>query len=259
MAGFIKLHRELIKKPIWLNSTPEQKSILIAILLSVNFVGKEWEWNGEKYKVLPGQMITSLDTIKRKCGKGISIQNVRTSLKRFEKLEFLTNKPTKTGRLIIIINWDSYQIKQNDANKDTNKDLTKTSQRPNKDLTPNKKVEKVKKVENKEILFENFWNIYDNKKGYKKCKDKFLKLKQTEIDIILKTLPDYVKSTIKTEGENKTGGFIPMRKNPITYLKNDSWNDEIIKPKNNHTGFKEKDYGESTPSDQIGWLKKKEV
>jgi len=50
-----------------------------------------------------------------------------------------------------------------------------------------------------------------------------------------------------------------MRKNPITYLNNDSWNDEIIKPKNNHTGFKEKDYGESTPSDQIGWLKKKEV
>jgi hypothetical protein len=142
MPGFIKLHRELIKKPIWLNSTPEQKSILIAILLSVNFVEKGWEWKSEKYKVLPGQMITSLDSIKKKCGKGISIQNIRTSLKRFEKLEFLTNEPTKTGRLIIVINWDAYQIKQDEPNIDTNKDLTNDQQRPNKDLTPNKKVKK---------------------------------------------------------------------------------------------------------------------
>jgi len=146
MPGYIKLHRELLSKSIWLNSTSQQKSILIAVLLSVNFVEKEWEWKGEKFKVSPGQMITSLESIRVKSGKGVSIQNVRTSLVRFEKLQFLTNESTKTGRLITIVNWGTYQFKSDDINILSNKDLTKSQQRPNKDLTPKKKVNKVNKV-----------------------------------------------------------------------------------------------------------------
>ncbi len=33
-------------------------------------------------------IVTSLESIKRKCGKGISMQNVRTALKRFENTNF---------------------------------------------------------------------------------------------------------------------------------------------------------------------------
>jgi hypothetical protein len=224
MPGYIKLHRELIKKPIWLNSSPEQKSILIAILLSVNFVEKDWEWKGEKYSVLPGQMITSLDSIKKKCGKGISIQNIRTSLKRFGKLGFLTDETTKTGRLIIVVNWGSYQIKEKDTNKDTNKDLTDDQQRPNKDLTPKKKVKKVKKVKkkDKEIpqkladddfyltkkkrklsgkrleSFELFWSFFNYKKDKRSAADSWF-----DIPKLTNTLVESIYKSARVEAANR--------------------------------------------------------
>ncbi|MFL0267237.1 hypothetical protein [Candidatus Clostridium radicumherbarum] len=50
---------------------------------------------------------------------------------RFEKLGFLTNKSTKTGRLITIDNWELYQVELKQTNKGSNKDLTKSQQRPN--------------------------------------------------------------------------------------------------------------------------------
>jgi len=144
--GWVKLHRCLLEKPIWTNSTPEQKAILITILLDVNRKEKEWEWRGERFKASPGQTITSLEKLAHKAG--VSIQNVRTALKRFEKLEFLTNESTKTGRLITVINWGVYQAKSDDPNIAPNKDLTDSQQTPNKDLTPNKKDKKDKKDKN---------------------------------------------------------------------------------------------------------------
>lgn len=137
-TGWIKLYRKLLDDVVWIKSTNEQRVILITILLMANHEEKEWEWQGEKFKVSPGQFITSLDSIIKATGDTVSLQNVRSALKRFEKLGFLTNKSTKTGRLITIEKWNVYQSSETDGNKDTNKDLTKRSQRGNKDLTPNK-------------------------------------------------------------------------------------------------------------------------
>lgn len=109
MQGWIKIYREILNKPIWLLSTPEQKTILITILLMVCHEENEWEWKGERYICQPGQMITSLDKIAKKAGKGISIQNVRTALSRFKKYSFLTNESTNSNRLITICNWNEYQ------------------------------------------------------------------------------------------------------------------------------------------------------
>ena len=137
--GWVKIHREIFRHPIWRKSTAEQKVILIALIGMVNHEPNKWEWKGEEFELKRGQTITSLDGIREECGKGISTQNVRTALARFEKLGFLTNESTKSGRLITIVNYDKWQNPNKEPNKDTNKDLTKTSQRPNKDLTPNKK------------------------------------------------------------------------------------------------------------------------
>lgn len=136
--GWIKLHRCLFKKAIWLQSTPEQKVVLITLLGMANHCGKEWEWQGKQFKAEPGQFVTSLESITKKCGKGISTQNVRSSLKKFEKYEFLTQEVTKTGRLINIVNWELYQGLQEETNKEVTKDLTKSQQTANKELTTNK-------------------------------------------------------------------------------------------------------------------------
>jgi len=105
---------------------------MIACLLMASHEAKSWEWGGEKFQVQPGQFVTSLESIRKKAGKGISIQNVRSFLKRFEKLEFLTNQTTKHGRLITIINWGSYQEKQFLPTKRATND----QQSSNKAVTP---------------------------------------------------------------------------------------------------------------------------
>lgn len=140
--GWIKLHRELQDKVIWKLSTPEQKVVLITIMLLANHATNEWEFAGERFKCEPGQFVTSLNSLADACGKGVSIQNVRTALTRFEKLDFLTNQSTKTGRLITVVNWGKYQEVEDKTNKGNNSELTKQSQSINKDLTPNKKDKK---------------------------------------------------------------------------------------------------------------------
>lgn len=149
--GWLKLYRDLLGKPIWLNSTPEQKCILIAILCMVNHEPNVWEWQGEKYSVSRGQTITSLEKICKTAGKGISQQNVRTALKRFEKLQFLTNESTKEGRLLTVLNWRVYQSEDSKPNKAANRCLTDDSQTPNRRLTP---IEECKNDNNEKTLFD---------------------------------------------------------------------------------------------------------
>ena len=150
MDGWIKLYRVLLEKPIWKLSTPEQKTILITLLCMVNHDEEEWEWKGKKYRCKPGQKITSLTKIKKECGKGISIQNIRTAFVRFEKLEFLTYESTKESRLVTVLNWELYQS----TDKDLTKQLTNGSQRGNKDLTTNKNV-RTKECKNKEKIYSS--------------------------------------------------------------------------------------------------------
>lgn len=147
--GWFKLHRCLFEKAIWQQSTPEQKVILITLLGMANHKGREWEWKGKQFKAEPGMLVTSLESITARCGKGISIQNVRSALTKFKKYEFLTEEVTKTGRLITVLNWGLYQGSEYVTNKDTNnqvtndqqstnKEVTKSQQTGNKELTPNK-------------------------------------------------------------------------------------------------------------------------
>ena len=46
--GFFKIYRELWDKPIWKQSTPIQKTVLLTLLSMVNFAPAEWEWQGQK-------------------------------------------------------------------------------------------------------------------------------------------------------------------------------------------------------------------
>jgi len=170
--GWIKLYRDLLKKPIWLNSTPEQKTILITLLLMANHDEVEWEWKGKKFLCKPGQFVTSLETISRKAGNGISIRNIRTALSRFEKLDFLTNESTKTGRLITICNWDTYQQKESAPDKATDKDLTKTRQLTRMINNENNIIKE--KLHKKETEFKKAIEPFVEKYGEETCNNFFL-------------------------------------------------------------------------------------
>ncbi|WP_337462937.1 hypothetical protein [Dialister invisus] len=59
---------------------------------------------------------------------------MRTAIDRFEKMGFLTRKPTKRGTLIIIVNWRKYQDK--DYETDTETDIELTRHRHKTDTAP---------------------------------------------------------------------------------------------------------------------------
>jgi len=145
VEGWLKLYRCLIEKPIWKLSTPAQKTILITLLCMVNHDAEEWEWKGKKYICKPGQKITSLDKIRKECGKGVSIQNIRTAFVRFEKLEFLTYESTKESRLVTILNWELYQSCEN--NQQSNQ------QTGNKGVTTNKNDKNDKNIKDINNIF----------------------------------------------------------------------------------------------------------
>lgn len=72
------------------------------------------------------------------------------------------------------------------------------------------------------INFSEFWNLYNKKTGRKDCEKKWNKLKDSEREEIIKTLPTYIKSTPD----------IQFRKNPITYLNQRTWEDELSETPN---------------------------
>jgi len=207
LEGYILLYRELLKKPIWVKSTPEQKTILVTLLLMASYTDNEWEWGGKKFIVKPGQFITSINSIISKCGKGITFQNVRSALERFKKLEFLTYESTKTGRLVTILNWHVYQTCMSEGNKETNKEATKTQQRGNKEVTTINKVNKVNKV-NKKIYTEKFETAYkiyprsqakaDTFKNWNKLLEEYT---EDELLLFVQNYKDYYDSMLDEQKE----------------------------------------------------------
>lgn len=154
-GGWIKLHRALMDKPIWTCATVEQRSILITILMLANHAEKQWEWKGQRFVCKPGQLVTSLHSLAKasKC----SLQNVRTALKRFENLEFLTDESTNTGRLITIVNWDKYQ----GCPDELTGELTGSQQAPNRHLTANKN-DKNERMKERDIYTPEFETWYSS-------------------------------------------------------------------------------------------------
>lgn len=72
--------------------------------------------------------------------------------------------------------------------------------------------------------FERWWCSYDKKVGKEKAKKLWDKLSNKDKKACMEYTPAYVASTSEKQ----------FRKNPETFLRNRSWNDEII-PRNNET------------------------
>jgi DNA replication protein DnaD len=140
MDGWIKLYRKLLESSAWKCTTPEQRCVLVTIMLMANYADNKWLWKGKQFACKKGQFITSLQSLSEKAC--VSVQSVRSAIYRLKKLEFLTCEPTNTGTLITIVNWDFYQGNDEEPNTPPNtppnKDPTKTQQGPNKDPTHNK-------------------------------------------------------------------------------------------------------------------------
>jgi hypothetical protein len=204
MSGWIKLHRKFLDWE-WFNKS-EAVHLFLYMLIKANHKNAKWQGNDVKR----GQFISSLGNISN--ATGISIQQIRTILKKLEKTNEIEVKSTSQFTIVTICKYECYQ----DENETTNKPLTNNQQTTNKQSTTNKNDKK-----EKNILFDEFWTLYSKSVDKQKCLDKFEKLSDEEIKSIFETLPFYIIQT-----PDKT-----YRKNPLTYLNGKCWNDiDLSKP-----------------------------
>tara|TARA_R110000803_G_scaffold208189_1_gene276711 strand:+ start:1629 stop:2372 length:744 start_codon:yes stop_codon:yes gene_type:complete len=76
----------------------------------------------------------------------------------------------------------------------------------------------ISKKEQYEFLFNEFWKLYDKKQSRDNCLKKWSKLTEKEIETIFEHVPQYITAQPDKQ----------YRKNPLTYLNQKSFNDEII-------------------------------
>lgn len=236
MSGYFKLYRELLNKPIWLNSSNEQRVILITLLAMANWKETEWDYYGEKIKLNPGQFIASAPAIKERCNSSeITIMKIRTALERFEKLDFLTvsltGKSTKSGKLITIVNWRLYQSNEEEDNRQNNrqnnKEITDRQPTDNRHIKEEGKEYKELK-EDKEKGFERFWELYPSKRKKPVARIAWMNMRvhSEEQYALINAAVERYKKTNQWQEEN--GRYIP---DPDTFLQDERWTDEIKLPK----------------------------
>jgi hypothetical protein len=66
--------------------------------------------------------------------------------------------------------------------------------------------------------FDDFWGAYQKKRGRDACEKKWGKLAQSDREACIAAIPAYIQATPDPQ----------FRKDPLTYLNQKSWNDEII-------------------------------
>ena len=203
--GWVKLHRQF-KDWEWYNKS-EMVHLFIHCLIKSNF--KDGSFQGIECK--KGSFITSLKHLSDETN--ISIQTIRTCLKKLQLTKEIEVKSTNKLTQITICNYDSYQQEE----VLTNKQLTNNQQTTNKQLTTIEEYKEYK--EEKEVIysFDEFWKLYAKSSDKKSCLAKFEKLTNKELEKIKINLPNYILSTPD----------IKYRKNPLTWLNGKCWEDEL--------------------------------
>jgi len=156
MEGWIKLHRKFIEWE-WFDISDMIK-LFMFLLLSANH--KDSTWRGVEIK--RGQYLTGLNSLSEKTK--ISVQTLRTCLKRLEKTGEINSKVTNKYRLITVCNYDSYQDNQQETNSQTNNQLTSKQQATN-NKQEYKNINKEKKYTYKQFYSEQL-EISENDKMY---------------------------------------------------------------------------------------------
>lgn len=125
-TGWIKLHRELLSWE-WYDDM-NTKCLFIHCLLRANH--SDTEWRGHKIK--RGQFLTSVDTLTRETG--LSVSQVRTSLKKLISTNELTSKSQARSTVITVVEYDLHQ----DSDKPVSNKITLESQADDNEIATDK-------------------------------------------------------------------------------------------------------------------------
>ncbi|MGM1427929.1 hypothetical protein ACS126_01635 [Sphingobacterium lactis] len=145
--GWVKIHRSLLEWE-WYQDI-NTKCLFLHLLLKANHKDKKFQG----LTVKRGQVVTGLSLLAFETS--LSVQRVRTSLNKLKSTNELTIETSSKGTVITIVNYDLYQITDEDqqAQQQTiNKQSTSHQQAINKRSTTNKNVKNNKNERIKESI-----------------------------------------------------------------------------------------------------------
>ena len=227
--AFLKLDRKFFDHFLWKEKRKfsRAEAWLDLIQLVSYSDGKSQIINGVLVKWNRGQHPVSLSFLSRRWDW--SINKVRTYLNTLETTGQATYQTTNVGTMITLCNYDIYNPEpQAEGQAEGIAEGQADGTRTDKNLINKKNSIKERKEIN--IPFEDFWNLYDKKIGRKKCEAKWTRLAPKEREDCMRYLPAYIDSTPE----------IQYRKNPETFLNNNSWEDELPRNGKNGTNGKPK-------------------
>lgn len=238
-TGFIKLHRQLLEWE-WYDDINVYR-VFTHLLLKANY--KDLKKKGKIIK--RGSYLTGRESLAQETN--LSVQQVRTALNKLKSTSDITIESTNRGVLINVTNYCLYQDKDEKINQQNNQPVNQqiTSNQPanNQQITTCKEEKEYKegkkgKNNNINVLFEEFWNLYDYKKAKPKAEQAYKKsLKITSHEEIIKGVEAYKKA----RGDDKQ-----YWKHPTTWLNAQAWSDEYTAKKQSVHDLSEKDYTEGT-------------
>lgn len=184
--GYIKLHRKIVDWE-WYDDI-NTKVLFIHILLMANYEDKRW--HGELVK--RGSFITSYQTLATQTG--LSVQQVRTSIKKLLSTNDITKVISNKNTVIIVPNYDLYQSEQQASEQDNNKVPT------NEQQTTNNQVNTQLTTTKKEKNIKNNKNIKENITKEKKETYVSLISDYTSNELLVSALKDFVEMRKNMKG-----------------------------------------------------------
>jgi biotin operon repressor len=134
--GWIKLHRQMLDWE-WYTDLPV-KTLYLHLLLRANHAPGAWRG----IAIDRGELVTPIDHLAKETG--LSVQQVRTALRKLEKTGEIVCEATNRFRRIKCCNYSLYQDAESGEQQADSKPSTSYQQTDNKQATANKKNKKYK-------------------------------------------------------------------------------------------------------------------
>ena len=165
MSGYIKLYKKFKNWAFYKDHNT--KILFIHLLLSANYKANKWQ----KMTIKPGQILTSVNTLSNETG--LSVQQIRTALKKLKDNNEITSKATNKNTLVTLCNWAFYQnCEQQATNKATNEQQAKQQ---TKRATSNKQNNNITIIKSDNY---NNNNVISNKQNEQQATSKLTTLKE---------------------------------------------------------------------------------
>lgn len=102
MKGFIRLPREFLQEPLWVNLKPDFQHIFLVILEKTAFKSHKFDDHGFMIDLKPGQLCITFRELHSHCHKSIHLSKISRAIEKFTIYGFIKSEILNTKTVLTI-------------------------------------------------------------------------------------------------------------------------------------------------------------